>query len=248
MKRVVVGVSGASGAILGLKLILAASKTSEIHAVVSSGAKEVLRLEYGMDFEKSRAEILGTNDAGRGDHKSNRRARESALNAKNLGYAALRPFVKSDNVKDKAARCEIYKILEEIFTSANVKFYSDADLGAQISSGSFKTDAAIVAPCSINTLAKIACGLSDTLITRAAAVALKERRRLVLGVREMPFSTISLRQMSELSALGVTIAPPVIGHYAGSEARQINDFIIGKWLDAAGVENENFKRWRGSPT
>ena len=160
---------------------------------------------------------------------------------------ALRPFVKSDNVKDKVTRYEIYKILEEIFTSANVKFYSDADLGAQISSGSFKTDAAIVAPCAINTLAKIAYGLSDTLITRAAAVALKERRRLVLGVREMPFSTISLRQMSELSALGVTIAPPVIGHYAGSEAGQINDFIIGKWLDAAGVENENFKRWRGSP-
>ena len=133
--------------------------------------------------------------------------------------------------------------LDTVFRSPNAKFYDDEDIGAALASGSFGADAMMIAPCSINTLAKISCGLADTLITRAAAVMLKERKRLVLGVREMPFSTISLRQMSELSELGVIIAPPILGYYAHADTlSDMQNFIIGKWLDALGIEI--YKRWK----
>ncbi|MFC2492445.1 MAG: UbiX family flavin prenyltransferase [Campylobacter curvus] len=135
--------------------------------------------------------------------------------------------------------------LDAVFRSPNAKFYDDEDIGAALASGSFGADAMMIAPCSINTLAKISCGLADTLITRAAAVMLKERKRLVLGVRETPFSTISLRQMSELSELGVIIAPPILGYYAHADTlSDMQNFIIGKWLDALGIENEIYKRWK----
>ena len=98
--------------------------------------------------------------------------------------------------------------------------------------------------CSINTLAKIHSGICDTLITRAAAVALKERKKLILCVREMPFSTISLKQMYELSSQGVIISPPVLGSYAGFEnILEIENFILGKWLDLLDIKNEIYKRW-----
>jgi len=103
----------------------------------------------------------------------------------------------------------------------------------------------IIARCSTNTLAKVANGISDTLITRAASVALKERQTLVLGVREMPFSTIALSQMQLLSSLGATIAPPVLGYYAGIKSlHDMENFIIGKWLDALKIENNLYKRWQ----
>ncbi|MBE3609232.1 UbiX family flavin prenyltransferase [Campylobacter californiensis] len=130
------------------------------------------------------------------------------------------------------------------FEDKGVKFYDDDDTGAAIASGSFKIDAMIVAPCSINTLAKIHAGFADTLITRAAAVSLKERRRLFLAVREMPFSTISLEHMSKLSLCGAVIAPPILGYYSGVKTlKDMENFIIGKWLDLLDIENEIYKRW-----
>ncbi|AQW84336.1 UbiX family flavin prenyltransferase [Campylobacter pinnipediorum] len=120
----------------------------------------------------------------------------------------------------------------------------DKDIGACVASGSFGIQKTIIAPCSINTLAKISNGFCDTLITRMAAVALKEQKRLVLGVREMPFSNISLKQMSELSSLNVMIAPPVFGFYSKSQSfDDICDFIVGKWLDTLEIENSLYKRW-----
>ena len=127
----------------------------------------------------------------------------------------------------------------------NVIFFDDDDLSASVASGSFGIEKTIIAPCSVNSLAKIANGICDTLITRAAAVALKEQKRLILGVREMPFSPISLRQMSELSNLGVIIAPPVVANYANCEnLGDLKNFIIGKWLDLLNIENEIYKRWK----
>ncbi|MCD8212690.1 MAG: UbiX family flavin prenyltransferase [Campylobacter sp.] len=140
---------------------------------------------------------------------------------------------------------ELEQGLRQNLDGINAKFYDDSDISAPIASGSFGIDAMIIAPCSINTLAKISCGLSDTLILRAAAVMLKERKKLVLGVREMPLSTISLRQMSELSSMGVVIAPPILGYYAQIKTLEdMSDFIIGKWLDALDVKNEIYKRWK----
>ena len=125
-----------------------------------------------------------------------------------------------------------------------VKIYDDQDLSAGPASGSFGTDAIIIAPCSTNTLAKVANGISDTLITRAASVALKERQTLVLGVREMPFSTLALEHAAKLSALGAVIAPPVLGYYSAQNSLEdMENFIIGKWLDLLGLEHQIYKRW-----
>ena len=127
----------------------------------------------------------------------------------------------------------------------SVTFFDDDDLSASIASGSFGIEKTIIAPCSVNSLAKIANGICDTLITRAAAVALKEQKKLILGVREMPFSPISLKQMSDLASFGVIIAPPVVANYA--DCKNLDDmkkFIIGKWLDTLCVENEIYKRWK----
>ena len=141
-----------------------------------------------------------------------------------------------------AKQDEIYQIWQDLQNRAVI--YDDSDLAAAPSSGSFGIDATIVAPCSINTLAKIHAGFADTLITRAAAVALKERKRLVLGVREMPFSTLALEHAAKLSALGAVIAPPVLGYYSAQNSLEdMENFIIGKWLDLLGLKHQIYKRW-----
>ena len=91
----------------------------------------------------------------------------------------------------------------------DVTTHDNSDISASIASGSFGVDAMIIAPCSMNTLAKIACGISDNLVTRCAAVMIKEQKKLILAPREMPFSTIALENMQKLAALGIVIAPPV---------------------------------------
>jgi 4-hydroxy-3-polyprenylbenzoate decarboxylase len=137
------------------------------------------------------------------------------------------------------------KIVE--FKEQNVNsFYQNSDIAAAVASGSFKIDATAIIPCSMNTLAKIACGISDNLITRAAAVAIKEQKKLLLAPRELPFSAIALENMQKLSTLGVIIAPPILGYY--SDIKSIEDmekFIIGKWFDLLGIEHNLYKRWQG---
>ena len=112
-------------------------------------------------------------------------------------------------------------------------------------SGSSGYESMIIAPCSSNTLAKVAAGICDNLLLRAAAVMLKEQRKLIIAPREMPFSPLSIKHMSELSGLGVMFAPPMIAHY--SKPKSLNDaenFIIGKWLDCLNIKNNLFKRWK----
>ncbi|MEA1916875.1 MAG: UbiX family flavin prenyltransferase [Campylobacterota bacterium] len=131
-----------------------------------------------------------------------------------------------------------------VIEKESVKVHSNSQIYASVASGSFKCDAMVITPCSMNTLAKIACGISDNLITRAASVMIKERRTLLLAPREMPFSAIALENMQKLSTLGVIIAPPVLAYY--SEQKSLEDmenFIIGKWFDLIGIENELYKRW-----
>jgi 4-hydroxy-3-polyprenylbenzoate decarboxylase len=126
----------------------------------------------------------------------------------------------------------------------NITQFENSNIAAAIASGSFKTDAMIVVPCSMNTLAKISCGISDNLITRAASVMIKEQRKLILAPREMPFSSISLENMLKLSKLNIVIAPAVIGYYANpSSIEDMEDFLIGKWFDLLGIEHNLFKRW-----
>ena len=126
----------------------------------------------------------------------------------------------------------------------NITTHQNENIAASIASGSFGTDAMIIAPCSMNTLAKIACGISDNLVTRCAAVMIKEHKKLILAPREMPFSAIALENMQKLAMLGVIIAPPVMAYYSEQQTLdEMENFIIGKWFDLLGIENNLYKRW-----
>ena len=123
--------------------------------------------------------------------------------------------------------------------------HSNADLGAAISSGSFRTKGMIVAPCSIRTASEIACGVTSTLMSRAADVALKERRRVVLMVRETPLHTGHLRTLTQLSEIGAIIAPPLPAFYTRPETvDDIVDHSVGRVLDLFDIEAGLVKRWR----
>lgn len=170
--KIVVAVSGASGAELGLKVLELLPETIQKHLIVSKNAKIVLKHEN------------------------------------------------------------------------NIILHDDRDIASSIASGSFGVDAMMIVPCSMNTLAKISCGIADNLTTRAAAVMLKENKKLLLAPREMPFSAISLENMHKLSALGVIIAPPILAYYSEQTTlQQMEDFMIGKWFDLLGIKNSLYKRW-----
>lgn len=128
----------------------------------------------------------------------------------------------------------------------DITHYDDSTISAPPASGSFGADAMIIAPCSMNTLAKVACGIADNLTTRSASVMIKEQKKLVLCPREMPFSAIALENMLKLSRLGIGIAPPVLGYYSKQETlAEMENFIIGKWLDLLGIQNNLYQRWEG---
>ena len=120
------------------------------------------------------------------------------------------------------------------------------DVGASIASGSFITAGMVIAPCSMKTLAAVALGFSDNLISRAADVILKERRRLVLMVREAPLNLAHLRNMVQVTEMGGVIFPPVPAFY--SHARSVDDLVnhsVGRVLDLFDVEHDRIQRWKG---
>jgi 4-hydroxy-3-polyprenylbenzoate decarboxylase len=124
--------------------------------------------------------------------------------------------------------------------------YPPGDMGAAISSGSFRTDGMIIVPCSAKTLAAVAHGFGDNLIHRAADVVLKERRRLVLALREAPLSDIHLENMLRLSRMGAVMLPPVPAFY--NHPRTIDDIVdhtVARMLDQFGIEAPNAVRWTG---
>jgi 4-hydroxy-3-polyprenylbenzoate decarboxylase len=121
------------------------------------------------------------------------------------------------------------------------------DQGASISSGSFLTEGMIIAPCSVKTLAAIASGYAEDLIARAADVVLKERRRLVLVVREAPLSAIHLENMLKLARLGVSIVPPVPGFYTRPQTvEEVVDHVVTRALDQLGLSSSMTQRWNGT--
>jgi 4-hydroxy-3-polyprenylbenzoate decarboxylase len=122
--------------------------------------------------------------------------------------------------------------------------YEEWDMFAPVASGSCLFDGMIIAPCTVSTLSKLACGIADNLITRTASVCLKEGRKLVLVPRETPVSQIVLENQLVLARAGATILPASPGFY--HRPRSIDDmidFIVGKILDQMGVENDMFERW-----
>ena len=126
--------------------------------------------------------------------------------------------------------------------------YRGDDLAAPPASGSHPFDALVIVPCSGTTAAKIASGLADNLVTRAAAVALKERRKLILVPRETPLSAIALENLLKLARLGVVILPASPGFYGKpAEVSDLVDFVVARILDHLGVEHELGPRWEGPP-
>jgi 4-hydroxy-3-polyprenylbenzoate decarboxylase len=124
--------------------------------------------------------------------------------------------------------------------------HRNREIGASIASGSFQTDGMVIAPCSMKTLAAVAHGLSDNLITRAADVVLKERRRLVLMVRETPFNLAHLRNMTAVTEMGGIVFPPLPSFYnLPASIDEMVDHTVARVMDLLGVDNSLAPRWAG---
>ena len=122
--------------------------------------------------------------------------------------------------------------------------FGERDFSAPFASGSSRLDAMVVCPCSLKTLGEIAGGLGSNLVSRAAEVMLKERRKLVLVVRETPLSYIAIRNMEKVTLAGAIVLPACPGFYhKPKKVEDLVDFVVGKILDQLGVENSMFKRW-----
>ncbi|MDQ2713214.1 MAG: UbiX family flavin prenyltransferase [Acidobacteriota bacterium] len=135
--------------------------------------------------------------------------------------------------------------LEQAEQLASTVYHHD-NQAAPVSSGSFRTDGMIIAPCSMKTLAAIRSGYGDTLICRAADVILKERRKLVLLARESPLNEIHLENMLALARMGVTIFPPVPAFYNRPQTvGELVDYIVGRVLDQFGLDMPGLSRWSG---
>lgn len=168
-----------------------------------------------------------------------------ALKFLKVAQKSLECYVIISESAKIVAKRERGEDLAQSIQELGVKVYEESEIYAGVASGSFGVSAMAVIPTSMNTLAKIACGMSDELISRCACVMLKEKKPLLLAPREMPLSPIALENMSKLANLGVIIAPPILGYYSGAESLEcMEDFLVGKWLDVLGVENELYKRWR----
>ncbi|MDR1006939.1 MAG: UbiX family flavin prenyltransferase [Campylobacteraceae bacterium] len=142
--------------------------------------------------------------------------------------------IATDNAKIVSQKEERFKLLD------------DADISECTASGSFGADMMAIIPCSMNSLAKIAVGIADNLLTRSAAVMIKEQKKLLLSPREMPYCAISLQNMLTLAQNRVIIAPPIAGFYADIKTlEQMEDFLIGRWFDLLGIPNDLYKRWSG---
>lgn len=240
--KILVGLSGASGVELGFCLLNALEKFTqddEIFAILSKGAKmSFLAENLNFNFcEKNKAWQAENSQLTTPNFKN----QKSDFSDKNSHAKKQKSKFKAQNLNEND---EFTALCKEKFELKKTQFLNDENLAASVASGSFGINATIIAPCSLNTLAKIKHGFADTLITRGAAVALKERKKLILCVREMPFSTLALKQMTKLSKMGAIIAPPVYASYARVQnLSDLRKFIIGRWLDLLEIPHDLYQKW-----
>ena len=192
------------------------------------------------------------------DHSTPARPRRivvgiSGATGATFGVAVLRRLaamqVETHLVVSKWARHtiehETSMTIQDVYRLAT-HVHAPGDQSSVLSSGSFRTDGMIIAPCSVRSVASIAQGIADNLMLRAADVVLKERKPLILMVRESPFSAIHLANMLTLARLGVSIFPPVPAFYNRPESvEQLVDHIVVRALDQLGIEDPNARRWDG---
>lgn len=142
-------------------------------------------------------------------------------------------------------RHEIDRQLSEIRAMASF-YYNINDIGARVSSGSFRTDGMVIAPCTIRTMSALANSYTENLLIRAGDVTLKERKKLILLIRETPLHLGHIRHMEKLSEMGAVIMPPVPAFYHKPKTIQdVIDHTVGKVLDVLGIEHNLFHRWSG---
>lgn len=146
---------------------------------------------------------------------------------------------------EKTLFLETGKKAADLKSLANYAWPID-DISAPLASGSFSTDGMIVAPCSVQTMSSIASGITANLLTRAADVTLKERRKLILMVRESPFHLGHLRTMTGLAEMGAIVAPPIPGFYnRPATIEELVDFSVDRVLDLVGLPDAQARRWNG---
>lgn len=240
--KILVGLSGASGVELGFCLLNALEKftqNDELFAILSKGAKMSFLAE-NLNFN-----FCEKNEAWQAENSQlatpNFQNPQSDFSDKNSHTKKQKSDFKAQNLNTND---EFIALCKEKFELKKTQFLDDENLAASVASGSFGINATIIAPCSLNTLAKIKHGFADTLITRGAAVALKERKKLILCVREMPFSTLALKQMTKLSKMGAIIAAPVYASYFKAQnLSDLQNFIIGKWLDLLEIPHNLYQKW-----
>ena len=139
-------------------------------------------------------------------------------------------------------------VLQAHLPAGNLYYYHNSDIGARIASGSFVTEAMVIIPCTMSTLAAVAHGLSNNLVERAADVMLKEQRPLILVPRETPLSAVHLRNMLALAELGVAIVPAMPAFYHRPQSvQEIISFMVGKVLDVMKIPHNIFRRYDGAP-
>lgn len=147
---------------------------------------------------------------------------------------------------ERTAFLEMGKTAADFKALAHVH-YPVEDIGCRLASGSFQTDGMVIAPCSINTMSAISAGISNNLMIRAADVTLKERRRLILMVRESPLHLGHLRSMTALAEMGAILAPPIPGFY--NQPETVDDLVnhsVDRVMDLLGVPSPNTRRWDGA--
>ncbi len=155
---------------------------------------------------------------------------------------ATRVFKEEDGLEYSSRSDAIEKLIG--VRAPNITVHNNRDTGCSIASGSYQTEGMIVIPCSMNSLAAIAHGISDTLLRRAADVTIKEGRRLILVPRETPLSLIHLRNLTSLCEMGVKIVPAMPGFYTKPESvEDLVDHMVLRFLDQMGISSTISKRW-----